>query len=93
MELHGALPGARHTAQEDTVSTSVIDKVTTELKDLPYELQRRVLEFTRSLVVSTPRGVRGSQLLHFGGAIPADDLQLMRQAIEKDCEQVDGNGW
>jgi len=32
------------------MSTSLIDKVTAELKDLPYELQRRVLEFTRSLV-------------------------------------------
>jgi len=52
-----------------------------------------VLEFTRSLAASTPHGVRGAQLLHFGGAIPEDDLQLMRQAIEKDCEQVDGNGW
>jgi len=75
------------------MSTSLIDEVFTELKDLPYELQRRVLEFTRSLAVSTPRGVHGSQLLHFGGAIPEGDLQLMRQAIEKDCEQIDGSGW
>ena len=75
------------------MSTSLIDKVTLELQDLPYELQRRGLEFTRSLVVSTPHGVHGAQLLHFGGAIPKDDLEVMQQVIEQHCEQVDGNGW
>ncbi len=75
------------------MSTPIIDKVVEQLEVLPYELQRRVLEFTRMLVVSVPRGVPGQQLLRFANVIPPDDLQLMRQAIEQGCEQVDANEW
>ena len=56
-------------------------------------MQWRVLEFTRALVVSTPRGVPGLQLLRFAGAIPLDDILLMRQEIEQGCERVDTNEW
>ena len=63
------------------------------VRAMPYELQWRVPEFTRALVVSTPHGIPGRQLLRFAGAIPPDDLQLMRQAIEQGCEQVDANEW
>ncbi|MHC5932631.1 hypothetical protein [Nostoc sp.] len=31
------------------------------------------------------------QLLRFAGSIPTDDIQLIREAIEQDCEQVDTN--
>jgi hypothetical protein len=67
--------------------------MSTTMRDLPYELQWRVLEFTHALTISAPRGVLGRQLLHFAGAIPADDLRLMRQAIEEGCEQVDHDEW
>ncbi len=72
---------------------SIVEKVIEHLKDLPQELQWRVLEFTRSLAVSSPHGVAGIQLLQFAGTIPLDDIQLMRQAIEQGCEQVDADGW
>jgi hypothetical protein len=35
------------------------------------------------------RGVSGKQLLSFAGTIPSDDWQLMQEAIEQDCEQID----
>ncbi len=73
--------------------TTLVDKVVDQLKTLPYEMQWRVLEFTRALAVSVPRGVAGPQLLRFAGTIPLDDLQLMRQAIEEGCERVDTNEW
>ncbi len=41
------------------MDTPIIDKVIEQLRDLPQELQWRVLEFTRALAVSTPRGVPG----------------------------------
>ena len=44
---------------------AVIDKVVEQLKDLPEELQWRVLEFTRAPAVSAPHGVLGRQLLRF----------------------------
>jgi hypothetical protein len=69
------------------MDTPIIDKVIEQLKALPQELQWRVLEFTRALALSTPRGVPGRQLLRFAGAIPLEDVQLMREAIEQGCEQ------
>lgn len=69
------------------------EKVVEQLKELPYELQWRVLEFARTLASSAPRGVPGKQLLRFAGTIPAGDVELIRQAIEQGCEQVDINGW
>ncbi|MBI4672830.1 MAG: hypothetical protein HY741_14325 [Chloroflexi bacterium] len=73
--------------------TTLVDKVVDQLKTLPYEMQWQVLEFTRALAVAVPRGVPGLQLLQFAGAIPLDELTLMRQAIEEGCERVDANEW
>ncbi len=73
--------------------STLVDRVVEQLKSLPDELQWRVYEFARSLAASTPQGVPGRQLLRFAGAIPSDDLELMRQTIEEDCERVDTNEW
>ena len=63
-----------------------------QLDPLPEDLQRRVLDFAQALALSVPKGVPGKRLLRFAGAIPADDLRLMQEAIESGCEQVD-NEW
>ncbi len=68
-------------------TSNIMEKVIEQLKILPYELQWRVLEFTRALTLSTPHGIPGKQLLHFAGSIPLDDLQRMREAIDQDCER------
>ena len=75
------------------MDTPIVDKVIEQLKTLPHELQWRVLEFTRALSISSPHGVPGQQLLRFAGTIPFEDAQLMREAIEEGCEQVDTNEW
>jgi len=75
------------------MNTQLIEKVVEQLKSLPYDLQRQVLEFTRVLALSVPRGVAGKQLLQFAGAIPLSDVDLMREAVEQGCEQVDANEW
>ena len=75
------------------MDTPLIDKVVEQLRVLPQEMQWRVLEFTRTLAVSTPPGVAGRQLLSFAGSIVPDDLRLMSEAIEQGCEQVDTNEW
>lgn len=59
------------------MNTPIIDKVVEQLKDLPQELQWRVLEFTRTLAIPTPKGVPGQQLLRFSGIISPDDAQRM----------------
>jgi len=75
------------------MNSYIVDKVIEQLKALPSELQWRVLEFTRALTLSTPHGIPGQQLLRFAGAIPSEDLKLMQEVIEQDCERVDTNEW
>ncbi|MFH0823622.1 MAG: hypothetical protein V2B18_12790 [Pseudomonadota bacterium] len=75
------------------MDTSTVDEVVEQLKYLPQEMQRRVLEFTRALAQSTPRGVPGRQLLRFAGSIPLDDISVMGEAIQRGCEQVDIGEW
>ncbi|WP_346294167.1 hypothetical protein [Sphaerothrix gracilis] len=71
----------------------IVDEVVEQLKAMPQPLQRQVLEFVRLLVKAEVRGTPGPQLLRFAGSISSDDLQLMREAIEQDCERVDIDEW
>jgi hypothetical protein len=75
------------------MNTSIINEVVEQLGTMPQHLQSQVLEFARKLVQNEVKGTPGSQLLRFAGSIPADDLQLMREAIEQGCEQVDVDEW
>jgi hypothetical protein len=75
------------------INASVRGEIIEQLDALPYELQRRVLDFARALTLSAPKGVPGKQLLHFAGLIQSDDLQVMAQAIEAGCERIDLNEW
>jgi len=68
------------------MDTPVIEKVVEQLRSLPYELQWRVLEFTRALALSVPRGVSGRKVLHFAGTIPLEKAQRMGEAIEQGPE-------
>ena len=72
---------------------STLNEVIEQLQRMPQSLQQQVLEFARSLADSPVRGVPGSQLLRFAGTIPLQDIELMREAIAQDCEQVDLNEW
>jgi hypothetical protein len=72
---------------------SIVDRVTDEVRALSPEFQNRVLEFARALAVSEPRGLSGRQLLQFAGKLTLEDAQLMRDAIEKGCENIDSHEW
>jgi hypothetical protein len=71
------------------MESSILDEVIEQLRGMPQGLQKQVLEFARTLSDSTIQGVPGSQLLRFAGTISPDDIALMRDAIEQDCEQVE----
>jgi hypothetical protein len=73
--------------EEGKMDISIRRKLLERLEALPYEFQRRVLDFAQALALSVPKGVPGKQLLRFVGAIPADDLQMMVQAIEAGCDE------
>ena len=68
-----------------------------ELRDaihqLPRQQQQQVLEYARSLSGFPLKGVPGISLLRFAGTIAANDLELMKQAIEDGCETVDEDEW
>jgi hypothetical protein len=75
------------------ISPTLETEIQEQLSQLPLEQQRQVLEFARALVTARVRGVSGRSLLGFAGLIEDDDLTLMRQAIEDECEQVQPNEW
>lgn len=75
------------------MGSKIIEKVVEQLRTMPPELQWRVLEFTRALSISTPRGVPGKDLLRFSGMISITDLEQMREAIDQGCEKIDTNEW
>jgi hypothetical protein len=75
------------------MSIPIIDEVVEQLKVMPQHLQWQVLEFVRALVRAEVRGTPGQQLLRFAGSISPDNLQLMREAIEQDCERIDVDDW
>jgi len=75
------------------MSSAIKAKVIEQLETLPENLQRQVLAFVQALQMFAQQGIPGKRLLQFAGAIPLDDLELMRQAIEDGCEQVDLNEW
>jgi hypothetical protein len=65
---------------------SLQKEILDQLNKLPFEQQIQVFDFARTL--AEPVGKPGKDLLHFAGGIDANDLDLMAQAIEQDCEQV-----
>jgi hypothetical protein len=75
------------------LNATVRKEIVNQIQRLDYEHQRRVLEFARALAVTGPKGVPGKQLLSFAGAIHADDLKTIKQAIEDNCEKVNLNEW
>ena len=75
------------------MSDVLISQIVQQTETLPANMQRQVLDYVNKLIASGQRGIPGEKLLRFAGVIPADDLQLIRQAIEDDCEQVDWHEW
>lgn len=64
-----------------------------QLEHMPVGQQRQVLNFARALAATRTHGVAGQELLQFTGTISQDDLGMMSQAIEEECEKVDTNEW
>ena len=60
-----------------------------QIRKLPTEQQRRVLDFARSLA-SLPQsnGGSGQALLRHAGTIEQDDVAIMERIIQDGCETV-----
>jgi len=69
------------------------DKIISELESLSEEQQKKLLDYTLKLKFSMREPKTGSKLINLSGAISKADLNVMKKAIEEDCEQVDLNEW
>ena len=75
------------------MSLSIIDQVVEQLSYMPQSSQQQVLQFARMLSNTKIQGTPGQKLLRFADSIPSEDLALMQNAIEQDCELVDFDEW
>ena len=64
-----------------------------ELEKLDVDDQVRVLNYVQSLNSKPSLANPGSVMRKFVGKIPREDLDLMKQAIDTDCSQIDHASW
>ena len=55
--------------------------------------QKQVLDFTLELSGELSKRYPGEKLLKLVGTISPEDLEIMKQAIEEGCEQVNKSEW
>jgi len=72
---------------------AIIQQIIKQLSSLPPDLQKKIYDFTVELSHSRPKGTPGKDLLQFAGTIESDDIEVMKQAIEEGCEQVNADEW
>jgi len=80
---------------ETVVSQRIERLLHQELDKLPEPQQERVVNFARALAwaANRPPGTPISEIMQFAGTIPSEDLREIQAIIERDCEQIDPNGW
>lgn len=74
-------------------SSTLVLELNRQIRALSPGQQRRLLDFAQDLGDAGSRGVPGSTLLQFAGAIEPSDLSDMARAIEEHCEEVDRDEW
>ena len=72
---------------------SIVTQVIETLRELPENLQWRVLDFVQQLRKTGEQAIQGKQILQFAGSIPLEDLEAMQQAIDEECETIDLHEW
>jgi hypothetical protein len=75
------------------VDPAIQQEIERQLKQMPLDGQRQVLDFARSLAQSGPKGEAGKDLLRFAGFLDALSIREMTEAIESGCERVDVDAW
>ena len=69
---------------------SIQKELQKELNNLPLEKQAQVLEYLKELNIN---GKDEKSLIKFAGKISSEDLEIMKEVIEKECERVDKSEW
>jgi hypothetical protein len=74
-------------------TTTLRSEICEKLDRLSCEDQQRVLDLTRSLAENQSSGISGKDLLPFTRGFPKEDIEIMRRAVDEDCEKVDLSEW
>ncbi len=64
-----------------------------EIERLNEDDVARVFAFAKSLSTKDKLEDRNARLRKLVGSIPKEDLEEMRMVIEKDCGQIEHEGW
>ena len=69
-------------------------EIAKQVEQLSPPMQEQVLRFVTSLTAVSPLvGERGSNLRRFANSVDPFSATQMRDAIERECEQVDSGQW
>jgi hypothetical protein len=72
-------------------ASPITQQIVLQVEQFSPEQQQRVLDFVRSL--KRPVGRSGKDVLHLAGGIDPEDLEIMRQVADEECEGIDPDGW
>jgi hypothetical protein len=75
------------------IDRSLREELLKALDRLSPAMQRRVLDFARTLRESRLRGTSGGELLKFAGTVSPSEADEFLRGIEEDCERVNPNDW
>ncbi|HVT57766.1 MAG TPA: hypothetical protein VHR45_05150 [Thermoanaerobaculia bacterium] len=75
------------------VEATVKEQILSDLERLSPEMQVRAAQLVHGLVEAAPKGTPGRDLLRFAGAIDAESIREMEEAIEDGCERIDPEAW
>ncbi|MBP0028182.1 hypothetical protein [Roseofilum sp. Guam] len=73
--------------------TQLLEEAIAQLKHLPEDWQDAIAARLLAEIQAEPSGTPGYKLLRFAGSIPAEDLQIMAEAIQEDCNRIDIDEW
>jgi hypothetical protein len=72
---------------------TIIYEIIEQLERLSEQKQKQILEYVKAMLQEAPQGTPGRELLRFAGAIPTEEIEQIRQAIDQDCERINPNEW
>ena len=75
------------------ISLKIKKKLIDDLKNLPFDSQKKVQEFAHALLITQTRGKSGKEMVKFSGILNHDDAAELKRIIESGCERVDINEW
>ncbi|MFH0975655.1 MAG: hypothetical protein V1874_07710 [Spirochaetota bacterium] len=75
------------------INSEIQKEIINDLSNLPIELQKKVKEFTHTLLLTKSKGIPGRDILKFSGIIDDNNAEELRKIIDEGCSKVDYNEW